>query len=87
MDSYVCGINTFVRGQKVLSFCHTYFSRNVGAPETDRKMFLFFTFNQLLSIRAFGSRGITQILFSILHKNHADGDKRLVTEINNFTSI
>ena len=26
-------------------------------------------------------------LISILPKNHADGDKWLVTEINNFTSI
>ena len=62
MNSNVCGINTFVRGQKVLSFCRTYFSRNVCVPETDRNMFLLFTFNQRLSIRAFGSRAITQIL-------------------------
>ena len=27
------------------------------------------------------------VLISILPKNHADGDKWLVTEINNFTSI
>ena len=27
------------------------------------------------------------LLISILPKNHADGDKWLVTEINNFTSI
>ena len=27
------------------------------------------------------------LLISILRKNHADGDKWLVTEINNFTSI
>ena len=27
------------------------------------------------------------VIISILPKNHADGDKWLVTEINNFTSI
>ena len=27
------------------------------------------------------------VLISVLPKNHADGDKWLVTEINNFTSI
>ena len=30
---------------------------------------------------------LTEILISILPKNHADGDKWLVTEINNFTPI
>ena len=30
---------------------------------------------------------IIEYLISILPRNHADGDKWLVTEINNFTSI
>ena len=39
--------------------------RNVGLPETDRNMFLFFTFNQRFSIRAFSSRDIKHILLLI----------------------